>query len=160
GEALEEVALLRDDGADVAWAIEHVYETPNGTAAARTDELPPPLPPAPVAMNGGVPVARLRLGSAVPTNWIPLVPSGDAAPRRLVRGAVLPSDGRSQTTVRGSLIARAGFSLFDEEIPREGVRLQRRYRAARWLDGRTIVWVARTRSPGHGTGASRLEYDL
>jgi hypothetical protein len=39
------------------------------------------------------------------------------------------------------------------------VRLERRYRYARGLDGSPCVWVGRRRSTGRGEGRSGLRFD-
>ena len=45
-------------------------------------------------------------------------------------------------------------------MPREGVRVVRRARRARGVDGSTHVWVARAKSAGTGEGWSGLRFDL
>jgi hypothetical protein len=59
----------------------------------------------------------------------------------------------------GRLLGYPGPTIFVEELPREGVHLQRRYRLARGLDGSTHVWLGRLRSTGSGEGRSGLRFD-
>lgn len=152
GPALERVQLVRDDGADVAWAIEHTVET---AAGKPRQEDRPPLPEAPRRAGS------YRLASSVPPNWVPLVRVATDKGVRLVRGTVLPPVEGDETTVRGVLLhPETSFSLFDEEVPREGAVLTRGYRHARWFGGKSVVWLARTKSVGRGEGASHLEYDV
>jgi hypothetical protein len=45
-------------------------------------------------------------------------------------------------------------------VPREGARVTRTYRYARWSDGSTQVWVGRRKTPGLGEGSSGLRFDV
>ena len=47
----------------------------------------------------------------------------------------------------------------EEEVPREGARVVRRFQSARGPDGRLHVRVGRRKGPGRGEGSSRLELD-
>ena len=51
------------------------------------------------------------------------------------------------------------MTIFLEELPREGVHLERRYRATRGPDGATHLWIGRRRSVGRGEGRSGLQFD-
>ena len=153
GEAREDVLLLRDDGANAAWAVEQIVELASDRAAARNGTLPaaPPLTPG---------AARYALATRVPANWSPLVRLPLGSSTRLNAGTVLPADAADATMALSRLVTEAKpLSLYDEEVPREGTRITRRYRLARWLDGSTHLWLCREREPGVGQGASRLEYD-
>jgi hypothetical protein len=72
GAALEEVVFLRDENANVVWAVERTVTAPSGDARSRIDEhaVPPPVTP------GAVDRAELdyRLQTGVPDNWIPFLP--------------------------------------------------------------------------------------
>ena len=46
-----------------------------------------------------------------------------------------------------------------EEFAREGVRLERTYRLARWTDGSTHLWLARRKQTGASVGSSGLQFD-
>jgi hypothetical protein len=50
-------------------------------------------------------------------------------------------------------------AMFLEEVPREGVHLERRYRWARGADGSGYLWIGRRRSTGRGEGRSGLRFD-
>jgi hypothetical protein len=80
---------------------------------------------------------------------------------RLKRGAVLQPDGsRKVHSAVGELLAStAGLLLYDEEIPRSGVRITRRRRMTRWSDGSTWLWTALRNENGQGEGASGLQFD-
>jgi hypothetical protein len=52
-----------------------------------------------------------------------------------------------------------GLSIFEEEIPREGIRVTRSYQLTRWHDGSTHLWIGRRKRVGSGEGSSGLRFD-
>ncbi|MGK4005477.1 hypothetical protein WMF31_22825 [Sorangium sp. So ce1036] len=163
--AIEEVLFLRDEMANVAWAIER--KTENGIGQP-VDAAPPAAAPAAPAAPGTVP--HYRLSTTVPANWIPLLPVQLAAqpatdpPRvvsRLKRGAVLQPDGTHLVHRAQGRVLNAGGDLlmYDEEVPREGLRVTRHYQMARWLDGSTWTWLSYRKAVGRGEGSSGLRFD-
>ena len=160
--ALEEVLFMRDEMASMAWAIERSIESPMERPFAYAAA-------APILDNGAAPVAgeppRYLLSSTVPANWIPLLPVqqqvGGKVIQRLRRGAVLQPDGSAkvhQARARALNIG-APLMLYDEEVPREGVRLTRARRLSRWIDGSSWVWTAFRKQVGRGEGSSGLQFD-
>jgi hypothetical protein len=162
-EPVEDVLLMRDEMANVAWAIERSTEGPLGVAVDRTAAITPRS--APGEGNDGRP--RCVLASQVPTNWVPLLPVQSPLPdggisSRLRRGALLQPDGPDRVQVAtGVLLNPDGrtLSLFDEEVPREGARITRHYQLGRWVDGSTYAWVANRKTVGRGEGSSGLRFD-
>ena len=51
------------------------------------------------------------------------------------------------------------LAIYEEEIPREGVRVTRSYQLARWQDGSTYLWIGRRKEVGRGEGSSGLRFD-
>jgi hypothetical protein len=49
--------------------------------------------------------------------------------------------------------------VFEEEIPGEGLGVERAYQLARWLGGRTAIWSSRRRTGGRGPTSSGLRFD-
>jgi hypothetical protein len=162
GATLEDVAFMRDEMANLAWAIERsvqgATEQPvrrsNGGAAANTT----------TTSGGSLP--RYLLSTTVPDNWIPLLPvelktASGAVQSRLKRGAVLQPDGSAKIHPAEGKILNAGASLliYDEEVPREGMHITSSRRTARWVDGATVVWTGYRRSIGRGEGSSGLQFD-
>jgi hypothetical protein len=47
---------------------------------------------------------------------------------------------------------RSDLSLFEEEVPRSGLRLVRQFEHTRWVDGATCLWLARRKGAGVGEG--------
>ena len=154
---LEEVPFLRDEMANMAWAVERVIQGPieqRLEAALAADD------PASEATQG--PPLRFRLATEVPANWIPLLPQRAAdGSLRLVRAAMLAAGGTNLIRrARGELLnAASRLALFDEEIPREGIRITRHFERARWLGGRTLLWIGLRKQVGRGEGSSALRFD-
>ena len=166
---LEDVLFMRDEMANLAWAIERTVESPIEQPAQRYD-LREPAPRSTASISTALP--RYLLASEVPRNWIPLLPVQVPNPRqpntpgqilsRLKRGAMLQADGTT-TTIHSEagevLRSVANLLLYDEEVPREGARVTRQRRLARWSDGSTWLWTGFRNEVGQGEGASALRFD-
>jgi hypothetical protein len=155
GSAIEQVLMLRDEMANVAWGIEQTVVGASGQPLDRTLEwriaAPPSAPP-----SGADGVLEYRLGSTVPDYWIPFLPVQlDAAGHLQLKRGRLPG---IATGPQGRMLTEA-VSVFLEEVPREGVALQRRYRWARATDGSGYLWIGRLRGTGRGEGRSGLRFD-
>jgi hypothetical protein len=159
GAPVEDVLFMRDEMANVAWGIELQTEGGLEQPLSRAVALPPPVVPAP-----GAP-PRYQLASAVPENWIPLLPAevtlNNALTSVLQVGALRQPDGKSATPLARSevLNAASNLQIFDEEVPREGVHITRRRRMTRWTDGSTWVWTAFRNDIGSGEGSAGLRFD-
>lgn len=168
GEPLEDVLLLRDEVANLAWAVERRVQEAGGRPLdrfeqyqrARADALEPvPVPP---AETGEL---RYGIATTVPDHWVPLVPTRldpDDADIRLVRGRVLLQGSGAPVSPPplGRLLEPGGpLRLFEEEVPRAGARITRAYQYVRWTDGSSHLWIGRQKSTGRGEGASGLRFD-
>jgi hypothetical protein len=169
GPDVEDVLFVRDEMAAMGWGVERKIQGPLDTAldgyepyfkrlAALQAAAQPQAQPAPED-----PKIEYLLGNSVPDNWIPLVPVGTSASDFVFRR------GQMETTATGLVGAHAygrilepwhPFYVDDQAIPREGVRVVRYFRRARWFDGSTWTWVARRVYPGAGPGGSGLAFDL
>jgi hypothetical protein len=153
GSAIEEVHLLRDETADMGWAIERIVEGPTGAP-----RLEPPVPASSPPSGAPAPLVY-QLATPLPSSWFPLLPvqtTGGAI--ALVAGTV---DGGPRTP-SGRLVQRlstTGFQLPEEEIGRAGVRLQRMACRSRSSDGKMYLWIARRKQIGAGEASSSLRYD-
>jgi len=166
---LEDVLFMRDEMANVAWAIERSVESPIEQPAQRYEAKDAGPAEAPVVTSATLP--RYLLSSAVPPNWIPLLPvqvpnpaqptTPGQALSRLKRGALLQADATTKpnTAIGDVLLSLSNLLLYDEEVPREGARLTRQRRLARWTDGSTWLWTSFRNEVGRGEGASRLQFD-
>lgn len=167
GPVLEQVLLMRDEMANLAWAVEERVQTPAGTSVVPREaaadrrrreaaELPEPaLPPAPGLVY--------RLATEVPDHWLPLVP---VLASRAVAGVSWDNvalEVAGLAAPRASLLASRGegpLRIPEEEVPRTGAIVERTWQRARWLDGRVHVWVQRRKRLGRGEGSSGLRFDV
>ena len=159
---LEEVLFLRDEMANVAWAVERVIESATEQPLNQFEQQRYPAPPTVAQSDERL---HYHLATAVPGNWTPLLPVQSPSGLRLQRGKVLAVDGVPRTVAaRGHILnpdgsGAAGLALFEEEIPREGIRVTRAYQMARWQDGSTHLWIGRRKGVGRGEGSSGLTFD-
>jgi hypothetical protein len=165
----EEVLFLRDEMANVAWAVERVVEADSGLPLDRYEayherrqrvEAARAEPAAKTADGASRPALAYRLGSSVPDYWIPLVPEQADGELRLRRGRMPDFADGGRIEPRGRLLEPGmALRLYEEEVPREGARVTRAYQYARWLDGSSHLWIGRRKRPGRGEGSSGLRFD-
>ena len=153
---------MRDELANLAWAIERRLESPLEVGLETSQgpvEASEPTEEAP----RDVPV--YRLASPVPEHWVPLLPvrlDPNQPEVRLARGAVLDLDGQPHVVAASAQILEVGqgrLLIREEEVPREGLVVRRSYQAARWHDGRLFVWAGNRVSVGRGDASSGLAFD-
>jgi hypothetical protein len=159
GKPIEEVLLMRDEMANLAWAIESIVESRTGDRIDRralfNSEHPPPQV---AAAPAGADWLVYSLATAVPDYWVPLVPVRENDESMALKRGVVP--GHAPTQVRGRILtSEQPLTLPDEEVPRSGVIVTRSWQYARWVDGSTHVWVGRRKEPGRGEGSSGLRFD-
>ena len=167
GRPVEEVHLLRDEMANLAWAVEHKVENVRGRACDRHERYLATRP-APATLAAAVPGdadLAYRLLTEVPEHWIPLVPvlEPDTKALRLRRGAMLQHGvaGVPELRPEGVLLEPGrDLRLFDEEVPRAGAHVSRSFQHARWVDGSSHLWMSRRKRPGRGEGWSGLRFDI
>ena len=53
----------------------------------------------------------------------------------------------------------APFYVAEEDLPGSGIIVSRRVQRARWYDGRTYLWIGRSRETGRGAAFSGLSFD-
>ncbi len=179
-EPLEEIKFIRDEMANLCWAVEKtVPDGIGGSVEGAGTALG--LEAWLSALAGGgepVPVSpevvadfRYRLGNTVPPHWIPFIPfKPDAgSPEIVLRRAAMPRliEGREPTRIRPRtwLLRNPGagqsrYDIREEEIPAMGITVRGVWRRTRWLDGRTITWLAREKSLGKEPESSGLQFDL
>jgi hypothetical protein len=161
---LEEVLLIRDEMANMAWAIERTVTGDDGRPVDRFEAYqasrraaPPPEP-----VPEGTATAY-RLASSIPHHWIPLAPVHDGPGQRAVvlqRGAMLdPETGQAVLPLGRILTPGRRLILPDETVSRAGERVSRHFQHARWIDGSSLLWIGRRRRPGRGEGSSGLRFD-
>ncbi|MGZ4528666.1 MAG: hypothetical protein ACXVYA_03315 [Mycobacterium sp.] len=152
---IETVLLARDEMANMGWAIEKKVLDAAGRVIDRTRALPPP------EEHYGADALDYRLVTAVPENWIPLVPVSDPVSTRVrLRRAVMAVTGTSPPKPLGAVLG-SGPSLVvnDEELPRSGATVSRTLQYVRWIGGSTQFWLGRRKEAGQGEASSGLQFD-
>ena len=171
GDDLEEVLLLRDETANLAWAVERRVEGQHGAPVDRAQaayEARGDKPAPPPSARGSF---RYRLATDVPDHWLPLLPVREhpEEPSIGLRLGSLPRPQPDGTIGRTRALGRLlqvptgadGLVLREEEVPREGARVARAFQHGP-LDRRRrrSSGPAAARRSGRGEGSSGLRYDI
>ncbi|MER2552474.1 MAG: hypothetical protein ABTQ28_04320 [Thauera sp.] len=171
----EAVMLVRDEMANMVWAIEKTVPAPEGRGASGADSgretrafhqsfVPPPVPGPP---NAARDEARIRydLMTEVPEHWIPFVAAPDGRLQRATMLRILSPQDMDKIRPRTSLLrpslapGSGGFFVPQEEVPRAGAYVTRSFQRTRWTDGRVLVWIGARKQTGRGEGWSGLSFD-
>lgn len=165
GRDVEDVLLLRDEVANLAWAVERAVEGEHGLPADQAQAAAEAVEEAPLPSGLADPLPY-RLRTDPPPHWFPLVPQRErpAEPSMTFRlGALPPAAGGPPRRPRGRLLAphskEPKVPLREDEVPREGAHVTRAYQLARWIDGSTFLWLGRRKGVGRGEGSSGLRFD-
>ena len=167
GDPVEEVVFLRDELTNLVWAVERLAPSIAGGTINRAELYENARPdPVPLPPEDGSGDACYLLATSVPDYWIPFQPQriDPAKPDiRLQRAKALVDEGGSAGFTRplGRILEpeRRDLSLFEEEVPRAGLKLVRRFEYARWVDGATFLWLARRKGANAVEASSRLRFD-
>ena len=152
-EPLEDVRLLRDETADLAWAIEYLVQGPSGAPLVE----PPAASPAPVS---GAPAPLVyQLSTPLPPSWFPLLPVAAPGGSVALVGGTVDGGPRAPSGRLLRQLFSQGFQLPDREITRAGVLLRRVACRTRTADGGMRLWTARRKYIGAGEASSGLRYD-
>ncbi len=162
---LEEVRFLRDEEANLVWACEHRYRLPDGTDVVDGGgDRTPVEGPAPASPSDTSDLPRFTLRSSPEPHWIPYLPrhSGDqgATDGEIYLRRARTAEGATSTNpqYRSRIVAET-WRVYEEEIPRSGVRVRRNFRFARGSDGTAYHWVGRSKEIGQRTTHPGLRYD-
>ena len=180
---LEEVRFLRDEGANMVWAVEHIVRDGLGRPVSGFDTQRERAERRSAAASGEIkdeqktqPASAdsppcYRLATLVPENWIPFVPINAAGipgykGMRLRRAEMLRNtDDEAPTPIpaMSRLLELAGAPLLwleEATVPRAGLRYQLTAQRVRGVDGKTYVWLGRKVLAGRGEGSSGLRFDV
>ncbi|MCS6305786.1 MAG: hypothetical protein H8K07_19290 [Nitrospira sp.] len=158
GKSIEEVLFMRDEMANMVWAVERTIEGALGRPLNQSEAYfrsrkEKTLP------SGG-PDANLiklyKLASEVPSHWVPMLPVPINGNHLGLTTGRRPK-GRVMTELW--TVNQSGKPLYGEEVPREGVRVSRAYQYTRWTNGESYLWVGRKNEVGRGEGSSGLVFD-
>jgi hypothetical protein len=156
GEAVEEVAFIRDETANMAWAVERIVPGASGDPRMRSAEPQPQRPPIPEGLDPNDVVYELEV--PVPAHWIPLVPINLApAVVGLRKGAMLREG--EPVLAEGLLLDPTPLTFPAEEIPREGITVRAVPALARRPDGSYARWTGHRIRTGRGEGSSGFASD-
>ncbi len=161
---IEEVLFLRDEMANMVWGVERIVESAAEKPLTRLEQEIQTTAPSVETRDPNKLV--YKLATKVPDNWVPLLPVKSNEGLRLRRGKVLKVDGPPEfidahgNILRPQVTNENGLRIFEEEIPREGIRVTRHYQLTRWHDGSTHLWIGRRKKVGSGEGSSGLKFDV
>ena len=218
GAVLEHTLLVRDEMANLAWAIEKTVQGASGEPLDRDLEAKGLAFsqqiefPAAADAQAVAPQLIYRLATPVPANWTPLLPVRKSplnlsldiqlaragmkrfypAPATLaardddydkflanldaqtdfITPLAIAEDAHIKAYTfypRGWLLRRDPnqpmpdtdtLLLEEEEVPRIGASLKRKFQYARSSDGRSWLWIGRSKLAGRGEAASGLRFDV
>lgn len=159
GGVVEQVTLSRDEQANVGWAIEQIVESPLQVGVALSDTRPADPPGDPDA------APDYRLAHEPPPHWIPLLPVRPGPDEQVVlaRGSVLDVTGGRRLVESVTALLAGGpdgaLLIPEEEVPDDGLVVQRTYQAVRWTDGTLHVWAAHRTRPAGQIPSAGLRFD-
>jgi hypothetical protein len=152
-QAIETVAVRRDEMANIAWAILGNRSDAYGRTLTVPSQIDGAAAAAPAA--GGPP--RYTVESPLPANWYPLEPVQlNSLGAYLL--ALRPQEGTPEPP--GALLAAGqNWQIHEEELGRAGLTLTRSRTLARWHDGGLYAWTGRSAWAGGGEAVSGLTWD-
>ncbi len=170
GPAIEAVRFLRDEMANMAWAVERVVEADDGQPLDRHEreqERKGRLAETASERESATPVSELAytLAKTTPEHWIPLAPvqTGTGGMRLQRRAMMRAAEGGGYEAVlpRGRILEPdvSDYRIYEEEVPRAGLHVRRQWQLTRWVGGATLLWLGRGKSVGRGEGSSGLRFD-
>lgn len=187
GKPFDDVRLIRDEVSNMVWGVEARIPVAIGEAKPGTEAGKQYLARLTAILDAGIdgglvipelPDAaadiRYELMHGVPENWIPFIPvhlDGDqreiqlqrASMPRIIAGRPGPPD---KVKPRTQLLRQGldqddpdAMYIFEEEVPRAGVRVTQAFQRTRWHHGEVFVWVGVRKQTGRGEGSSGLSFD-
>ena len=179
---LEQVSFIRDEMANMVWAIEEIIPDHFGTGTSGSDRatvlsefLSGIETDQPSDGISSQVMPKYQIGTSVPEHWIPFIPlhikDGNLTSRRIqLRRASMPRiiNGMEPVRIRPktpllkkglAATPKQAYDIFEEEVPRSGAIVSGSWKRARWINGKTFVWYARQKTNGRGEGASQLKFD-
>lgn len=188
GKPLEEVLFIRDEVANMVWAIEKKIPLPTGSGKhggeaafelhkfyqkILNNEIGDGIViPDDIEFKANI---RYQIMNTVPENWIPFIPvhvDGSSREVQLQRASmprILENDAPSnaQKIKPRTQLVREGlekdpveaYFIHEEEIPRAGIRAYQTFQRTRWYDGKVVNWFGARKQTGRGEGHSGLAFD-
>ena len=161
GPAIEEVELVRDEMANLAWAVERTVPGADGRPLSRHEDTQRraglDADPDPVGPAQDAPL-EYHLATLPPPHWLPLVTVRTTSNLTALELRTLRDDANLPQPPHGRLLV-PGMLIADEEIPREGRLVTRGFEHVRWVGASSWTWAGRTSAVGRGEGSSGLRWD-
>jgi len=151
GEPIEEVALYRDELANVVWAIERVVADSSGRGAIVDRRRPPASAPVSEADLVYVPLPPL------PADRVPMLLESTATGGQFRRADSV--DVAMEIAVPVGTLLTPDLAIREEEIGRDGLVVTRRWQLALDAAGNRHVWCTRSKAPGASQRSVRLAFD-
>ncbi len=188
GKPLEEVFFLRDEVANMVWAIEKKIPLPTGSptqGSEAADELHgfyQKILDRLIQSDSGEEFKpeyqakiRYEIMNSVPENWIPFIPVRIPGSNREIQlqRASMPrilknaNPGEAEKVKPRTQLLREGldhltvepYFIHEEEVPRAGLRVFQNFQRARWYNGKVVNWFGAGKQTGRGQGHSGLAFD-
>lgn len=159
--SIEEITIVRDEAANLAWALERLVPGALGRPVqVRAASLPALAAPDPGVAPGAPSYLRYDPMTPARPGWLPLAPALATAPPGVVLQRAEVVDPRATPASPAGAILAPAFRVRNEEVPREGLTLRRRYELARAQDGSLHLWISREAGPAAGEVSSGLRFDF
>lgn len=174
----EEIKFLRDETANLTWAIEKKYRTLYGEPVNGYDHYFYHLnqllkqkedESAEAPLNGAL---KFTFMTNIPWNWIPfihvhaseLVPGHEEDYKQIVyrRAALLNPLLGTPIKPNSRLLNEVQIRYYVDEsiIPRTGIIYTEQFQRTAWFTGREFLWIGRKKRIGTGEGSSGLRFDV
>ena len=183
---IEEIRFLRDEIANMVWAVERKYRTLAGEPISgydhstwrqrkKLEEKHDHEKKEESATDNTIKYTLMT--STVPWNWIPFIPvhadkfSSEADDEthytqiELQRAAMISNIAGGVEAFRiypnSRLLNEVQTRCYidESEVPRSGIILWENYQRALWSNGKVFLWIGRKKSVGSGEGSSGLRFD-
>lgn len=183
GKPMEEIFMLRDEIANMVWAVESQVPLATGKSKpgkesgyelkAKLQQLLDGTSTEPTDITYKAKI-RYQVVNSVPEHWIPMLPGHLDANKRgiqLQRAAmprILEGDTKIPKKIepRTSLLRQGldqspkqQYFVHEEEIPRAGIKIHKSFQRTRWYNGKVYNWLGIRKQMGRGEGRSGLAFD-
>lgn len=169
---VESVELIRDEVANMAWAVERFYTDVSGVLVNRgdveslADRVVDGLADPAMLSAETRSLEVFRLASMPPRHWIPYLPRRAPAPPGMIdpqvylrRGRTDPDATRAFPQHRTRIVAES-WRINEEELPRTGIAVERRWRFARRSDGELALWIGRRKELRASERSAAVDFDF
>jgi len=161
GAPVEQVKFLRDEMANMVWAVESIVPSQAGKgisgdemALVKKEDVAAPAP-----VTEGAAAIGYLLGTTVPDNWVPFIPVqlGNSNTEVQLQRAKMPG---SRGAIGTLLTEKAApYYINEEVIQRSGAKVTFSFQLASSPSGKRNLWLGRKKQNGSGEGWSNLKFD-